>query len=154
MSIRRFTLITTTFTVPYQAGTLVARGMTDGEEDGNSTLKTAGTPTAIRLKAERPTVTANPNDLSYIHVEVVDQDGNVVPGIDDLEITYEVSGAASLAAVGNGNHRDMSSFQSGRKTVYHGIGMAIVRPEGLPGTFTLRARATGLVGDSLEVLME
>ena len=39
---------------------------------------------ALRLNADRNTIKANPNDLSYIHVEVVDAKGNVVPYVDDL----------------------------------------------------------------------
>ena len=136
--------ITATFDVPYQPGTLIARSFTDGKETGADTLQTVGKPVAIRLRADRKTIDATRNDLSFVQVEVVDAAGNVVPHVDDLLINYQVSGKGEIAGVGNGNPADVSSFQQPQKRVFHGRGLVIVRPTGGPGTATLTATANGL----------
>ena len=146
--------ITTTFQIDYQPGVLVAKAFDDGKETGSSTLSTAGKPFAIRLKADRKMIKADPNDLSFIDVEVVDSKGNVVPSVDGLEINFKLSGDATIAAVGNGNPSDMSSFQQHHKEVYQGKAQAIVRPTGTPGTATLTASAEGLKGDEVQIVFK
>ncbi|WP_198174730.1 glycoside hydrolase family 2 TIM barrel-domain containing protein [Spirosoma arboris] len=143
--------ITTTFDIDYQPGTLTARGFDGEKEVGSSTLSTAGKPVAIRLVADRVTINANQNDLAYVRAEIIDQNGNVVPSIDDAEIMYQLTGNATLAGVGNGNPTDLSSFQQNHKKVYQGIGLAILRSNGQKGTVTLTATANGLKAGKVQV---
>jgi beta-galactosidase len=133
---------------------LVAKAFDDGKETGSSTLSTTGKPFAIRLTADRKQIKADPNDLSFISVEIVDSKGNVVPSVDGLEINFKLSGDATIAAVGNGNPSDMSSFQQHRKQVYQGKAQAIVRPTGTIGTATLTALADGLKGDEVQIVFK
>jgi beta-galactosidase len=144
--------ITVTFEVPYEVGTLVAKGYDNGKEVVSSVLRSSGTPVAIRLKADRNKIRANRNDLSYVNVEIVDAKGNVVPNIDNLEISYTLSGNGELAAVGNANPVDVSSFQQPKKKVYHGQGLAIIRPKGTPGKIILKANAKGLKSCTIEII--
>ncbi len=146
--------ITATFTVPYQPGTLTARGIEGDSEVGASTLTSAGKPVAIRLVADQPTIKADPNDLAYVGVEVIDQDGNVVPSLDDTEITYQLTRNATLAGVGNGNPTDLSSFQQNRKKVYQGRGLAILRPTGRKGVVKLIATANGLKAGQAQITLK
>jgi beta-galactosidase len=146
--------ITATFDVDYQPGTLVAKGFTNGKQTGSNTLKTAGKPTRIRLIADRGTINADLNDLSYVNVEIIDEKGNVVPSVDDMEVTYELSGNATIAGVGNGNVADMSSFQQNHKKVYQGRGLVIIRPIGTPGKVILKAKSNSLKEGSVEVMMK
>ncbi|SEM81168.1 beta-galactosidase [Mucilaginibacter gossypiicola] len=143
--------ITATFQIEYQPGTLVAKSFDNGKETGSSTLSTAGSPVGIRLIADRKKIRASLNDLSFIRVEVVDAKGNLVPSVNGLEISFKISGAATIAGVGNGSPADMSSFQQPRKQVYQGKALAIVRPLGAPGTATLTASARGLQSSSVHI---
>lgn len=136
--------ITATFNVEYQPGTLVAKGFTDGKETGKSVLSTTGKPVAIRLVPDRKTIKADANDLSYVSVEIVDDKGNVVPSVDDIELNYEVIGTGKIIGVGNGNPADLSSFQQNHKKVYQGKGLVIIQPIGKSGTAILNAKANGL----------
>jgi beta-galactosidase len=144
--------ITATFNVDYQPGTLVAKGYDGGKLIGTNTLKTTGKPSGIRLVADRSTINADLNDLSYVNVEVIDEKGNVVPNVDDLEVTYQLTGNATIAGVGNGNVADMSSFQQNHKKVYQGRGLVIIRSNGVAGKITLKANATGLKEGFVEIL--
>ena len=142
--------ITATFDVEYQPGTLVAKCVFDGKECSD-VLATTGKPVAVRLIAENSTMKADVADLAYIKVEVIDSKGNVVPNVNDLKINYQISGNATLAAVGNGNVADMSSFQQPRKKVYEGRGLVILRSNGKIGRALLKAEARGLKGAQIEI---
>jgi len=143
--------ITATFQIEYQPGTLVAKSFDNGKETGSSILSTSGKPVGIRLVADRKNINADPNDLSFISVEVVDSKGNVVPSVDGLEINFKLTGSATIAAVGNGDPADMSSFQQPHKKVYQGKALAVVRPSGVQGTATLTASVQGLEASSVQI---
>lgn len=144
--------ITVNFELPYEPGTLVAKGFTDGREVVSTVLKTTGQPVAIRLKADRTKIKADRNDLSYVSVEVVDAEGNVVPYADTIEINYAISGNGEIVGVGNGNTEDLSSFQQPRKKVFHGKGQVIIRPKGNSGKIMLKASAKGLAENLIEIV--
>lgn len=144
--------ITATFIVPYKSGTLKAVNVENGKETDAVELKTAGASAAIRLTADRNQIKADCNDLSYVHVEIVDANGNLVPNVDDVEVNYSISGNGELAGVGNGNPIDLSSFQQTNKKVFHGKGLAIVRPKGVPGKIILTAKAKGLKEVTIEII--
>ena len=143
--------ITATFEIDYQPGTLVAKGYDNGKKTGTSTLTTTGKPVGIRLVPDRSTINADMNDLAYVSVEIVDAKGNVVPNVSDLEVSYQLSGNATLAAVGSGSPNDMSSFQQNHKKVFLGKGMVILRPNGTVGKIVLKAKAEGLKESSIEI---
>jgi beta-galactosidase len=146
--------ITASFEVPYEAGILVARCYDNGKETASQTIKTAGKPTAIRLTADRSVIKANRNDLAYIKTEVVDSDGNVIPYADDVKVKFEISGQGKLAGVGNGNPKDMASFQQPESKTYQGVCLAIVRPETNPGKINIKATSEGLKECNLEVIVK
>lgn len=136
--------ITATFKVPYTAGKLVARCYEGEKEIASETLTTAGKPTAIRLKSDKNSLKANKNDLAHIQVEIIDEVGNVVPNVDDALIKYQISGNGNIIGVGNGNPRDMSSFQKLEKKVFQGRGLVIVQPTEKVGDITIKAQAEEL----------
>jgi beta-galactosidase len=144
--------ITATFDVAYEPGILIAKSFNDNKQTGTDTLRTVGKPVAIRLMADRNIINANPNDLSYVKVEVVDKKGNIVPYADNTVIKYIIRGNGELAGAGNGNPADMSGFQRPEKKVYHGRGLVILRPHGKAGNITLLARADGLKAAQLTIM--
>jgi len=146
--------ITATFSIPYVPGKLTARCYDERLEVASETIATAGKPAAIRLKADRLDLKASKNDLAYIDVEIIDVGGNIVPNVDDILIKYRVTGNVTIAAVGNGNPRDMSSFVKPEKKVFHGKGLVILRPEASSRLITLHASAEGLQSATLTIKAE
>jgi beta-galactosidase len=142
------------FKVPYEPGILKAVNVENGKETNAFELETTGMPTAIRLTADRNKINANRNDLSYVSVEIVDANGNLVPNVDDVEVNYSISGNGELAGVGNGNPVDVSSFQQPRKKVFHGKGLVIIRTKGAPGKINLKANAKGLKECTIEIVTQ
>lgn len=144
------TKLTATFEVPYEAGELKAVALKDGKEVESKILKTTGKPAKIRLVADRSEIKADRNDLSYITVEVTDENDELVPDAT-LSVQFSVSGAGKLAAVENGNPTDVKSFQSPRVTSFKGKCLAILRPAGTAGEIKLKAESEGLQGSEISV---
>eukprot|EP00729_Bicosta_minor_P022233 gene22233-13917_t len=133
-----------TFMVPYAKGTLEAKCTNLGATAPTTTLSTAGAPVALKAIADRATINADRDDLSYVTVEVVDASGNRVP--DSRErLTFSVSGdsVGEIQAVGTGDPTDVSSFHQKERVTFQGRAVAILRPSRptKPGTITLTVNA-------------
>jgi beta-galactosidase len=131
------------FEVPYAAGQLKAIALEGGEPIAEMTLKTAGRPAGLHLKADRQSLRPDRNDLAYVTLEVIDQAGNVVPDAT-VPVSFEISGAGELAAAGTANPKDVRSFRHARPAAYHGKCLAIVRPTASAGSIILSAKSAGL----------
>lgn len=63
-----------------------------------------------------------------------------------------MTGDGELTAVGTGDPTDVSSFHQGKRTTWHGVAVAIVRPTtATAGTMKLTASAKGLKSASVAV---
>ena len=145
------TKLTATFEVPYEAGELKAFGLKDGKEMESKILKTTGKPFRIKLTADRSEIKASRNDLSYLTVEVTDEAGNLVPDAE-LPVHFTVSGACELAAVENGNPKDMKSFHQPLINSFRGKCLVILRPNGASGEIKLKAESVGLEGSIIVII--
>jgi beta-galactosidase len=137
------TKLTASFDVSYEVGELKAIALKDGKEMETKVLKTTGKPAKIRLSADRSELKASRNDLSYVTVEVTDDAGNMVPDAN-LPIQFKIEGAGELAAVENGNPKDMKSFRMPLVTSFNGRCLVILRPSGIAGEIKLKAESAGL----------
>ena len=145
--------ITATFEVPYEPGILTVHCFDNGNETSSETIKTVGKPAIIRLIADRSTIKADPNDLSFVTAEILDADGNFIPNAD-LMVNFEISGVGKIAGVGSGSPSEMSSFQQPHKKTWQGRCLAIIRPNGPAGKITLTAKAEGLKDATSEIVTE
>jgi hypothetical protein len=127
------------FNVKFQPGELKAVAVENGNEKESFILRTTGDPVAVRLIADRTNINNNPNDLSYIQIELIDKAGNVVPD-RDTEIALEASGAGKIVAAGNADPTDMKSFRSMSPKTFKGKAMAILQPSGNKGEIKLTAK--------------
>ena len=130
--------------VPYAPGELKAVAYQNGRRIGSAVMQTAGEPAKLRLTPDRKSLKANGDDLSYLLVEAVDQDGNLCPlAMDDVKFTLE--GPAAIAGVGNGDHHFPAEFDVDHVTLFYGKAMLIVRAiEGKGGSIRVTAMSKGL----------
>ena len=77
--------------VPFTPGTIKAVSRKNGRDVLIREIHTAGPAAAIRLTADRNAIEADGKDLSFITVEIIDKNGNLVPDADDL-IRFDVQG--------------------------------------------------------------
>ena len=127
-----------TFTLPYTPGTLRAE-----TADGTAVLRTAGTPTAIRLTADRQQMRADGQSLTFIVVEIVDAQGHPVPSADNL-LTFNVQGSAELLAAGNAEVKDEDPYFDATHRMWRGRALVVIRSTSRPGKAMLTVRAEGL----------
>jgi beta-galactosidase len=83
-----------TFTVSAGAKALKAEGLIGGKVQTVFEWKQPGIPTALKLEADRPTITADGSDLSRIIVSLVDTNGTVVEG--NLPVSFKLEGIGQL----------------------------------------------------------
>ena len=115
-------------------------------------MRTAGAPVSAKVSVDRPQVRANGEDLAYVTVELLDADGTpVYSRIGDRDVRVKVSGAGALAGIGNGEPRDASSFQSGKRKTFHGRVVAAVRAGTDAGPIFLEIKPDGLAARRVQV---
>jgi beta-galactosidase len=137
------TKLAATFTINYQPGILKAIGLQNGKAVDSVVLQTAGKPASIRLVADRESIRANRNDLSYITAEVLDEKGRLVPDAS-VSLRFSISGNGEIIATGNANPSDMESFQMLQHKTFEGRCLAIVRPKKSTGNIIVKAEGEGL----------
>ena len=105
-------------------------------------VHTAGDPYRIRLMVD-----FIGGDLAYVAAAVLDKDGNLVPGADNL-LTFNVKGSGSLLATDAGDPTSHTPFYSPSVKAFGGLASAIIRRT---GRFTVTATAEGLKSASLRL---
>ena len=88
--------------VPFEPGSLSARGFRSGQLVTTQTLATTGDGAAVQLTPDRDRIQPDGRDVSVIGVEIVDRDGRVVPTAGH-RIRFEASGPLRLIGMGNGD---------------------------------------------------
>jgi beta-galactosidase len=130
--------------VTYEPGELRAVAYKSGEKIGEAVVRTAGPPASIRLTPDRTQLAATGEDLCYVLAEALDEKGTLCPLADDL-VRFEVAGPAEIAGVGNGNPLSLEPFRAGRRKLFHGKAMLILRTrEGAGGEVRVTASSDGL----------
>lgn len=129
--------------VPFEPGTLKAISRKNGKTVLIKEIKTAGKADKIELTADRKIMKADSKDLSFITVRILDKDGNLVPGADNL-VEFTITGNANIAATDNGYQADTLSLTSHKRRAWKGMALAIVKSTSKKGNSTLTARAAGL----------
>ena len=138
------------FAVPYAPGTLKAVGVRGDRAVAESVLTTAGKPARLRLTADRATLQAGGQDLSFVTVEALDAQGRFQPNADQ-EVQFAISGPGVIAAVGNGDGKDESRYQGDRRKLFQGRALVVVRTQAHGGTVRLTAKTAGLAENVLRL---
>lgn len=129
--------------LPYKSGELKAVGYKGKKLVATSILKTAGKPTTLKLSADRSTIKADGQDLSYITVELTDENGTRDPKANQL-INFSIEGEGTIIAVGNANPMSIESYQSMQRKAWQGRCLAVVKAGTKPGNIIVKASADSI----------
>jgi len=129
--------------VPYEPGTLEARGFSGGRRVLSAKRETTGPGSRIELSPDRVEIDADGEDVSVVEVRIVDAQGRVVPVAND-EVTFEVSGRGRLIGVGNGDPGDHTSDKGTVRRAFNGLCVAIVQADKEAGELRVEASSPGL----------
>ncbi len=109
--------------VIYEPGEAKAVGYRNGKKAAQDVVRTTGAPYALRVTPYKDTVSRG--EAAVINVDVVDENGLVVPTADNV-ITFEVSGG-KLLGTGNGDPADHESEKKPVRRAFCGKCQAIVK---------------------------
>lgn len=139
-----------TWHVAYAPGALKAVAKKGGQVVATKEIRTAGQPAKLVLKADRSTLDATGQDLSFVTVSVTDNEGNLCPNADH-KITFSLAGPGLIAGLDNGDPTNLEPFKGTEHTVFHGLGLAIIRGGQQTGEITLTAKAEGLAPATVQI---
>jgi len=130
--------------VIYQPGTLIVKTWKNGRPWAEADRSTAGTATQLLVKADRPTIKADGEDLSYVTITVADEKGRLVPR-SMHRLHFSISGGVEIAGVCNGDPTSLESMQGTSMPAFNGLCQVILRGKrGMPGPATLTISSEGL----------
>jgi beta-galactosidase len=137
--------------VPYLKGELKAVGYDSKNKIINTAqLTTALTAATIKLTADRSTIKANNQDLSYVTVELLDAKGNWNPTAENL-VKFKIDGPGTIAGVGNANPVSLESYQQPERKAWQGKCLVIIKSGTSAGTIKLTATSEGMPPVSVNI---
>lgn len=136
--------------VPFVPGTLKAISRTAGREVLVKEIKTAGNAAKLTATADRSTIKSDGNDLSFITIEVVDENGVMVPNADQL-VEFKLEGPGKIVGVDNGDPVSHESFKAPQRKAFHGKCLVVVQSDVKAGTIKLTATSAGLTATTVEL---
>lgn len=139
-----------TWNVPYEDGTITAEAWDAegqpidlGTVEGRTSVTTTGEAAELSASVDRTEIAADGAELSYITVDVTDEDGNIVPDAAN-NVKFTVEGEGKLVGVDNGKQDDHQSYQDDNRDAFNGQLVAIVQSTKTAGEITVTASAEGL----------
>lgn len=132
-----------TFSLPYEPGNLKAVGVSNGKELESTVLKTAGKASKIKLTPDRTKLKSDGQDLSFVIVELVDQNGILQPNVDN-QLTFKVEGPGVIVGVDNANLQNADSYVGNTRKAWHGRAMVVLRATHENGSIKLTVSTPGL----------
>lgn len=144
-----------TWKVPYEDGTVYAKAYDENDKvitdtEGRDSVTTFEEASDLKLKADRKSIVADGRDLSYITIEAIDKNGDTVEDAGNL-IHADVSGDGELMALDNGDQVDHEPYDSGKRNLFNGKLVAIVKSTTDAGTMTLNIEADGIKDQSITI---
>lgn len=135
--------------VPYHRGEIRAVGY-----DGNGTKvceqvrRSFTDPAKIVLKADKTTLHADGEDMVFVEVSTVDQDGNPVENARN-RINVEVSGAGRLVGMDNGDSSDYEQYKTNSRKLFYGKLLIMIAAKSAAGVIELKVSSPNLPTETL-----
>lgn len=131
------------FTLPYNPGLLKAVGVEDNKELESTILKTAGKSANVKLIADRTEILANGQDLSFVTVEIIDENGTLQPNAEN-QLLFNIKGAGIIAGIDNANLKDLDHYVGTTRKAWNGRALAVIRSTQSTGDIKLTVSTPGL----------
>lgn len=141
---------TCVFEATYNEGSIEAISYSDGIIVSKDVLTSVGEPYKIALTPEQKVLKCDGQALNFVTVEIVDQNGNLVP-YAEVKTKARVEGAAILAGFGTGRPITEENYTKGEFTSFKGKLLAVVRSSYTSGKAILTVEGDNLESAVLEL---
>jgi beta-galactosidase len=140
--------------VKYEPGELRVVTYKNNEIWAEDIVETSGKPAGLTAEADRNEIKADGEDLSFITIEILDDNDRVVP-VANNKIVFSIDGPGEIIATDNGDPTDMVEFPSKERNAFNGKALAIVRAKkGETGRIVVVAESDGLKMATVEIIAE
>jgi beta-galactosidase len=137
--------------VKYVAGALKVVAYKNGKKWAEDLVQTTGVATKLEAKADRNIIKSDGKDLSFITVQIADNNNRMVP-LSDNKINFSIEGPGEIVATDNGDPTNMVPFPSHERKAFNGLALVIVRSNaGKTGIIKVKAKSPGLIDAIVEV---
>ena len=137
--------------VVYEPGVLKVVAYKNGKKWATDIVKTTGAPAKVTMSADRRTIAADGQDLSYITVTIADKAGLTVPRSHN-HLHFTVDGPGEIVGTDNGDATSFESFQAPERDAFNGMALVIVRSKAVePGAIRLTASSDGLESARIKI---
>ena len=136
--------------VEYQPGYLEAVAYKAGKVVARHRIETTGEAVRLVAEPERHEWQANGLDLMHVRIVAIDKKGRRVP-MANGEVTFTVSGDASIAGVVNGDINSNEMMVGTKRSLWNGCCTVILRSGRQSGKVTLTATSPGLKPVTLKI---
>ena len=137
--------------VVYQPGELKVVAYAGDDVVGTKTIVTAGAPAAVELVVDCQDLAADGDDMAFVTARIVDKDGNLCPHADN-SLRFDVSGAARIAGLCNGDATSLESFKGTEMKAFNGMCVLYLKSiDGRSGEIHVTCLAQGLVDGVMEL---
>jgi beta-galactosidase len=139
--------------VKYAPGVLEACGSNSGQTVLTARRETTGEAAKIPFRPDRLKVAADGEDVSVVEVQVLYEQGRVVP-TGNNNISFQVSGPGKIIGVGNGDPRSHEPDKATERRAFNGLCVAIVQSTKHAGEIKLLATSPGLASATATIQCE
>jgi beta-galactosidase len=139
-----------TFTVPYAPGELIAAGVKDNKEVETTALRTSGNAAKIIAKADRTTIISNGQDLSFVTIEVTDNNEILRPDAEN-RLQFSIEGPGVIAGADNANIKDLDPYVGSTRKAWHGRALVVIRSTPNSGNIKLKVASPGLTDATISI---
>jgi len=136
--------------VNFAPGTVKAVGLNGGKVVATYELRTAGPPAKIILTTDRTRMANKWDQVAFVNVAVVDENGTLVPDAGNL-INFMAEGTGFVAAVDSADNYSHEPYQANSRKAYQGMCLALLKARSDKGKIKLTASSQGLKSAVIEL---
>jgi len=128
--------------LPYEAGTLVAKGVKQGKTVSTQ-LETSGVPARVELTADRNELNADGYEVVHVVAQLVDAEGNPAR-VENRLIRFTVDGDVRILGVDNGAIDSVQDYQANQVTTDQGRCLLLIQANRKASIVRVMAQVEGL----------
>ena len=135
--------------VPFEKGTLLAKGMKNGKIVETKIVSTTEA-VAIQITTDKKELKADGYDVAHLVAQIVDKNGNPVK-TDNHKITFKLEGDVKILGVDNGAIDNVQDFQTNEIMTSKGRCLLIVQSKREASNVTIQATSENMKSEIITV---